>query len=109
VALDGDSLENGLSHDHAEYARCHLEEIHCVFAAVELVESSGSVAKLHEAELGIEDLLDAESHPLAQESASVGSLLLVLEDDLDLFIEVNAFKLVVAGHEDVFLVHFEVV
>jgi hypothetical protein len=60
---------------HAEYASCHFEEIHCVFTSIKLVESSRSIAKLHEAELGIEDILGAESHPLVQKFSSLKTIL----------------------------------
>lgn len=48
----------------------------------------------------------AEIHPLPNESTSITSLLLVVEHNFYFFVKVYGFKLIFAGHQNVFSIDF---
>jgi len=52
--------------------------------------------------------VDAEAHPLPQQSPRVARFLLVAKHDLHLLVEVDGFELGVAGHQEVAPVHPQV-
>jgi hypothetical protein len=108
MTLHGNALENGLSNDYSQNAGCNLEKVHGIFATVELVVCVRGLAELHEAQFRTEDLANAETHPLAQETACIRGLLLILEDDLDLLVKIEALELTITGHEDVLSVDLQV-
>ncbi len=107
-ALERDPLEDGLADHYAQDFGCHLEQFLHVLVEVELVVSGGGVAERKQVQFWTEDLIDAEVHPLPQQSSRIARLLLVSEHDLDLLVEVDGFELGVAGHEQVAPVHVQV-
>jgi len=107
-ALERDAFEDGFAYHYSQDLGCHFEQLLHQFVVVEFVEGLGGLAEGQEAELGAEDLGDAEVHPLPEQPSSVSRLLLIGKHDFDLFVEVDGLELGMAGHEEVGPVHLQV-